>query len=106
MIRRRLFKIAQRFVAVLACLALVAGCNRKAALAADPAPFRDAVHAYLADKSMDMKVAEFRTLTTAGDRAEADIALEQAEGAAGWKVRWHFWFERQGGRWAVTRHQQ
>jgi hypothetical protein len=88
------------------CLLLLAGCGRKAELATDPTPFRDAVHAYLASKSMDMKVAEFRTLSVTGDNAQANIALEQAEGAAGVKVRWAFWFQRQNGAWVVSRHQQ
>lgn len=105
MVRQQL-TTTMRLLAAAACLMLLAGCGRKASLAADPAPFRDAVHAYLAAKSMDMKVSEFRTLTTAGDRAEAEIALVQSDGAAGWKVRWRFWFERHDGRWAVARHQQ
>ena len=102
----RTLRVMVPVCAVSLCLFLLAGCNRKASLATDPAPFRDAVHAYLASKSMDMKVSEFRTLTTTGDRAEAEIALVQSDGAAGWKVRWRFWFERHDGRWTVARHQQ
>ena len=93
-----------------ACLLLLllptTGCGRKVELTADPTPFGAAVHAYLADQSMDMKVADFKSLTITGDMAQADIALEQAEGVAGVKVRWTFWFQRQNGAWTVSRVRQ
>ena len=104
--KRNKFRILVLSLISVCGLLLLTGCGKRAALAADPAPFQQAVHAYLADKSMDMKVAEFKTLTVTGDQAEAEIALEQAEGAAGVKVRWKFWFDRKNNVWTVLRHQQ
>ncbi len=85
--------------------ALVAGCGKAKAPDIDTTPFRDAVQVYLASKSMDLKVFEFKTLAVEDNNAEAEISLEHAGGMVGPKVRWRFWFERKAGKWQVSRHE-
>ena len=88
-----------------AMLLLTAGCAKREA-AADTAPFERAIVEYLRQKSMGLRIAQFRTLTIQDDTATAIVSLEHEEGMVGPKVRWTFAFRQQNGTWRATHHEQ
>lgn len=94
-------------VALNVCVLLALGCG-KSTPPVDPAPFKQAIHAYLDSKSMALKVYEFKELTVdgTGNSANAVVSLEHAEGMVGVKVRWKFTFARRQGKWVATSHEQ
>ena len=103
-----------RYVVVVAVLAVVLlGAllflrgGPEPAVDADPAPFREAVARYLADKNMDMKVTEFDSLEVQDGTAAAVCRMQQAGDLyTGLAVRWRFTFERTGdGPWRAVEHE-
>lgn len=97
-----------RQLLILVVLGLAAGCARESAVTADTGPFAKAIVVYLRKESMDLKIDEFKTLTTDGKQASAQVSLAAAdETMARIKVRWTFQFEQQGdGGWRVASRQE
>jgi hypothetical protein len=89
----------------LAASLFCGGCGGKSE-AVDTGPFEGAVQAYLKERSMELRVAEFKSIQVKGETAEAAIALEYAGEGVGPKVRWTFWFAQKDGAWVVTQHKQ
>ena len=81
------------------------GCAKKVPVV-DTTPFEKAIHTFLREKSMGLKVSAFKELKVDGNSAEATVLLEHAEGMVGPKVRWQFWFAKDKGVWQVTRYKQ
>ena len=96
-----------RWLAAAAALLVfaLAGCGTSTP-PADTTPFEAAIHSYLGDHQMGLKVAQFKELKVEGAKATAVVSLEHAEGMVGVKVRWTFEFEQHNGRWAAVRHKQ
>jgi hypothetical protein len=81
----------------------LASCGKGEPVSADTAPFEAAIAAYLDSHSMDMQVAEFRSLQVEGDGARAVCKMEEKAGLyGGVGVRWTWRFSRRpGGTWEV-----
>jgi len=92
-------------LAAAAALVWLCGCG-KSEPPPDTGPFEKAITAYLADKSMEIKVSEFKELKVDGSSAEASASMEHAGGLVGPKVRFKFWFALDEDGWTVTGHQQ
>jgi hypothetical protein len=96
---------ATLFTAALAAI-LAAGCG-KSGPETNTVPFRQAVNEYLANKSMDMTVAEFESLEVDGDVAEAMCKLEAADDLyGGVGVHWSFTFRHEDDAWRVESHRR
>ncbi len=84
----------------------LSSCGGERQASHDTAPFEHAITAYLADKNMDMKVAEIRKLDVADDKAEAECSMKHVSGI-GPSVRWKFSFATEDdGSWKVSSHSQ
>ena len=92
---------------LLVLLGLLAGCGGKGKVQADTRPFATAIAAYLREKSMDVKVNEFKSLEVKDEAATALVKLTAAdETIAQIKVRWVFSFRKQpDGSWKAVSHQ-
>ncbi len=84
--------------------ALVTSCGKGQAISADTAPFEAAIAAYLSAHSMDMQVAECRSLHVEGDEATAVCKMEDKAGLyGGVGVTWTWQFRRRpDGTWEVA----
>lgn len=81
-------------------LAALAACGEgKKEPAADPAPFKAALEAYMNEKKYGMTIESVEELTVEGDRASAAFRLSAA--STGMKPRWDVTFKRAGTGWAV-----
>jgi hypothetical protein len=91
---------------MVACLfTIFAGCGGGSA--PDPATttkVTTAITAYLAEQSMEMKVAEVSDFTATGENATATASLQQADGVYNVKVAWTFQLAKSGEGWKVTSH--
>ncbi len=104
--RRRIRPELLALLALWACCPYLAGCRKPPPSSAEVQPYRIAVQAYLQQHSMGLRVAGFRELEVRGDRATAVVALQDAEGVVGVKVRWAFELERRNGRWVAVSHRE
>ncbi|OGV72546.1 MAG: hypothetical protein A3K19_00870 [Lentisphaerae bacterium RIFOXYB12_FULL_65_16] len=92
-------------LAFLVALTWLSGCGGKAE-DIDTTPFENAIQVYLKERSMELRVAEVKTIKVSGDTAEATISLEYAGEGVGAKVQWKFWFAKKDNAWVVTQHKQ
>jgi len=92
--------------AALAAAVLAAGCG-KSGPETNTVPFRQAVNDYLANKNMDMTVADFESLEVDGDTAGAVCKLEATDDLyGGVGVHWSFTFRREDDAWRVESHRR
>ncbi|MFC1497896.1 hypothetical protein ACFLS1_05410 [Verrucomicrobiota bacterium] len=75
------------------------GCGKKALTQKETEPFKTAIVTYLKQNDMEMKVAEFKSLTIAGDTATCTAAMQEAEDLYDLKVTWGFTFHKDKDGW-------
>ena len=93
--------------ATILCLAIalgLPGCGGSK-VKHDTSAFNDSIVRYLAEKNMDMKVSEFKSLEVTGDTASAVCSIKHAS-SIGPSVRWTFSFVKEGDSWTVSAHAQ
>ena len=92
--------------ALLTAAMLAAGCG-KSGPETNTVPFRQAVNEYLANRNMDMTVADFESLEVDGDTAKAACKLEASDDLyGGVGVHWSFTFRREDDTWHVESHRR
>jgi hypothetical protein len=74
----------------------------------DRAAFDQAIADYLDQRSMGLKISEYKSFTMADDgaHAQAEIAMGDASGMIKATARFIFRFERTNGAWRVVSHEQ
>ena len=89
-----------------AVVAMLCGCGPKV-VTEGTEPFEQAIAAYLRDRSMDMRVTEFRSLEIGDKTATAVCKLEPSSDIyGGLGVAWEFQFKMARGEWQVAEHKR
>ena len=92
------------FLGLLLVISLLCGCGGKQLTEQKTAPYKSAVTSFLAEKSMGMKVVEFKSLDVSGDKATGAVKLQDAEGLYAIKPTWQFTFIKADGTWIVQEY--
>jgi len=89
-------------------LLFVVGCSGSEPQIPERAAFDRAVANYLDQRSMGLKISEYKSFKLADDgaHAEAEIAMADAAGMIKATARFIFQFERTDGTWRAVSHQQ
>ena len=93
-------------VAAVLVAAVLVGCGGEKAAEVDTKPFEAAIVEYLRVNSMGMKPDKFESIEVTGDRAAATVRMATADDLYGMKPKWAFEFQKQGGRWVVTKSER
>lgn len=96
-------RLARIIATALLLAPVLISCGKGEGVTADTAPFEAAIASYLSAHSMDMRIAEFRSLEVEGDAATAVCKMEEKSGLyGGVGVTWTWHFARSAhGTWEV-----
>ena len=80
-------------VLVVGGLVFAFGCGGESQPEVDEGPFRKAITAFCKDRSYDMKVDSFKSITVDGDNATAVCEMKQKDDMYNMKVTWELKLE-------------